>query len=37
MPKSIIIEPEKVFARSTIHLSDIEVNAYQQTGGGRAR
>src|ERR1035437_9132950 len=32
MPKSIIIEPEKVFARSTIHLSDIEVNAYQRTG-----
>src|ERR1039458_1072036 len=32
MPKSIIIEPEKVFARSTIHLSDIEVNAYQKTG-----
>src|SRR5271157_1623427 len=32
MPKSIVIEPEKVFARSTIHLSDIEVNAYQQTG-----
>src|ERR1039457_3527020 len=32
MPKSIVIEPEKVFARSTIHLSDIEVNAYQKTG-----
>ena len=32
MPKSIIIEPEKVFARSTIHLSDIQVNAYQRTG-----
>ena len=32
MPKSIVIEPEKVFARSTIHLSDIEVNAYQRTG-----
>jgi 2-oxoisovalerate dehydrogenase E1 component len=32
MPKSIVIEPEAVFARSTIHLSDIEVNAYQRTG-----
>ena len=32
MPKSIAIEPEAVFARSTIHLSDIEVNAYQKTG-----
>jgi len=32
MPKSIVIEPERVFARSTIHLSDIEVNAYQRTG-----
>ncbi|HYW42498.1 MAG TPA: thiamine pyrophosphate-dependent enzyme [Bryobacteraceae bacterium] len=31
MPKSIIIEPEKVFARGTIHLSDIQVNAYQRT------
>ena len=31
MPKSIIIEPEKVFARSTIHFSDIPVNAYQRT------
>lgn len=31
MPKSILIEPEKVFARGTIHLSDIEVNAYQRT------
>src|ERR1019366_8524285 len=32
MPKSIIIDPEQVFARSTIHLSDIPVNAYQKTG-----
>src|ERR1019366_3150059 len=32
MPKSIIIEPERVFARGTIHLSDIPVNAYQRTG-----
>ena len=32
MPKSIIIEPEKVFARGAIHLSDIQVNAYQRTG-----
>jgi 2-oxoisovalerate dehydrogenase E1 component len=32
MPKSIIIDPEQVFARSTIHLSDIEVNAYRKTG-----
>ena len=31
MPKSILIEPEKVFARDTIHFSDIEVNAYQRT------
>jgi acetylornithine deacetylase/succinyl-diaminopimelate desuccinylase-like protein len=30
MPKHIIIEPEKVLARETIHLSDIEVNV---TGG----
>jgi 2-oxoisovalerate dehydrogenase E1 component len=29
MPKSIIIEPEKVFAKSSIHFSDIPVNAYQ--------
>jgi 2-oxoisovalerate dehydrogenase E1 component len=32
MPKSIIIEPEVAFAKSTIHLSDIQVNAYQRTG-----
>src|ERR1039458_4530704 len=29
MPKSIVIEPEKVFARSTIHFSDIPVYAYR--------
>ena len=29
MPKSIIIEPETAFSRSTIHFSDIPVNAYQ--------
>src|SRR3974390_2268280 len=29
MPKSIIIEPEKVFAKDTIQFSDIPVNAYQ--------
>jgi len=32
MPKSIVIEPEKYLPESTIHLSDIEVNAYQRTG-----
>jgi 2-oxoisovalerate dehydrogenase E1 component len=31
MPKSIIIEPEKVLARDVIHFSDIAVNAYQKT------
>lgn len=31
MPKSIIIEPEKVFARETIRLSDIPVNAYEKS------
>ena len=30
MPKSIVIEPEQAFARDTIHLSDIQVNAYQK-------
>jgi 2-oxoisovalerate dehydrogenase E1 component len=38
MPKSIVIEPEQVFARDTIHLSDIPVNAYQcplAEGSGR--
>jgi 2-oxoisovalerate dehydrogenase E1 component len=32
MPKSIDIEPEKVFARDTIKFSDIQVNAYLRTG-----
>ena len=31
MPKSILIEPEKVLASGTIHFSDIPVNAYQRT------
>ncbi len=31
MPKSISIEPEQVFAKGTIHLSDIQVNAYERT------
>jgi 2-oxoisovalerate dehydrogenase E1 component len=31
MPKSIVIEPETVLARGTIHLPDIPVNAYQRT------
>ncbi len=31
MPKSIIIEPEEVFAGGTIHLQDIPINAYQKT------
>src|SRR5688500_15537929 len=31
MPKSIIIEPEKVFASETLRLSPIPVNAYQKT------
>jgi 2-oxoisovalerate dehydrogenase E1 component len=31
MPKSIVIEPEKVFARETIRFSDIPVNAYRKT------
>ncbi len=30
MPKSILIAPERVFARDTIHLTDIPVNAYQR-------
>jgi len=29
MPKSILIEPEKVFAAQTIHFSDIPVNAHR--------
>ena len=31
MPKSIVIEPERMFARDTIRLSDIPVNAYQKS------
>ena len=31
MPKSIVIEPDVVFARNRIHFSDIEVNAYDKT------
>jgi 2-oxoisovalerate dehydrogenase E1 component len=31
MPKSIVIEPEKVFARQVIHFQDIELNAYRKT------
>jgi 2-oxoisovalerate dehydrogenase E1 component len=29
MPKSIVIEPEKVLARASIHFSDIPLNAYR--------
>ena len=31
MPKSIIIEPERVFASETIHFTDIPVNAYNKS------
>jgi 2-oxoisovalerate dehydrogenase E1 component len=31
MPKSIVIEPDRVFARETIRFSDIPVNAYDKT------
>jgi 2-oxoisovalerate dehydrogenase E1 component len=31
MPKSIVIEPERVFARESIRFSDIPLNAYQKT------
>ena len=31
MPKSIIIDPEAVFGRDTIHFSDIPINAYKKT------
>jgi hypothetical protein len=31
MPKSILIEPEKVFASETLRLSSIPVNAYTKT------
>jgi 2-oxoisovalerate dehydrogenase E1 component len=31
MPKSIVIEPERVFARESIRFTDIPLNAYQKT------
>jgi 2-oxoisovalerate dehydrogenase E1 component len=31
MPKSIVIEPKDVFAKSTIRLSDIPINTYNRT------
>ncbi|MBZ5665482.1 MAG: dehydrogenase [Acidobacteriia bacterium] len=31
MPKSIVIQPESVFAKSTIHTSDIPINVYEKT------
>ena len=31
MPKSIVIDPDRVFAREAIRFSDIPVNAYQKT------
>jgi 2-oxoisovalerate dehydrogenase E1 component len=31
MPKSILIEPEKAFAKGKIHFTDIPVNAYKKT------
>ena len=31
MPKSIVIQPERVFARETIRFSEIPLNAYNQT------
>ena len=31
MPKSILIEPQKAFARGKIHFTDIPVNAYDRT------
>ena len=37
MPKSIVIEPETVLARGTIHLPDIPVNAYQRTSRKSSR
>ena len=36
MPKSIIIEPEHVFAPGRIHFADIPVNAYNKTHRGGA-
>src|ERR1019366_5959751 len=32
MPKSIVIDPDAVFRRDTIHFSDVPLNAYQKTG-----
>ena len=34
MPKSILLEPEKLLAEGRIHFSDIEVNAYKQDDRG---
>jgi 2-oxoisovalerate dehydrogenase E1 component len=31
MPKSIVIEPKEVFAKSKIHIPDIPINAYDRT------
>jgi 2-oxoisovalerate dehydrogenase E1 component len=31
MPKSIVLEPEKLLAEGRIHFADIEVNAYHKT------
>jgi 2-oxoisovalerate dehydrogenase E1 component len=31
MPKSILIDPKEVFARETLRVSDIELNAYHKT------
>jgi len=31
MPKSIVVEPQEVFSRSSIHFSDIPINAYDRT------
>src|ERR1035438_491511 len=31
MPKSIVVEPKDVFSKSSIHFSDIPLNAYDRT------
>jgi 2-oxoisovalerate dehydrogenase E1 component len=31
MPKSIIVEPKAVFSKSSIHFSDIPINAYDRS------
>ncbi len=31
MPKSIVVEPQEVFSRSSLHFSDIPINAYHRT------